>query len=48
VALAASRRTEHIPFTDAFVPEVDLTGGRIVVILPEPSPEPDEDGAPQA
>ena len=51
VALAASRRTEHIPFTDSFVPEVDLTGGRVVVILPEPSePDddtPDEDGPPQ-
>lgn len=52
VALAASRRTEHIPFSDSFVPEVDVTGGRIVVILPEPSePDkdmPDEDGPPQA
>lgn len=52
VALAASRRTEHIPFSDSFVPEVDVVGGRIVVILPEP-PEPDEDtpdedGPPQA
>lgn len=52
VALAASRRTEHIPFNDTFVPEVDLTGGRIVVILPEalqPDEDgPDEDGPPQA
>jgi len=47
VALADSRRTEHIPFTDSFVPEVDLAGGRIVVILPEPS-ELDEDEPPQA
>jgi len=52
VALAASRRTEHIPFSDNFVPEVDLAGGRIVVILQEASEpdgdQPDEDGAPQA
>src|SRR5262245_30490525 len=47
VALADSRRTEHIPFTDGFVPEVDLAGGRIVVILPEPS-APDGDEPPQA
>ena len=44
VALAASRRTEHIPFNDRFVPEVDVAAGRIVVSLPEPS---DEDGPPQ-
>lgn len=51
VALAASRRTEHIPFNDRFVPEVDMTAGKIVVNLPESSDEPDafdEDGAPQA
>lgn len=47
VALAGSRRTEHIPFSDGFVPEVDVAGGRIVVRLPEPS-DPDEDGPPQA
>lgn len=45
VALAASRRTEHIPFTDRFVPEIDVNAGRIVVTLPEPS---DEDERPQA
>ncbi len=44
VALAPSRRTEHIPFRDRFVPEVDVPAGKIVVILPEPS---DEDGPPQ-
>jgi 16S rRNA processing protein RimM len=51
VALAASRRTEHIPFNDRFVPEVDVAGGRIVVILPEASDESDsfdEDVPPQA
>jgi 16S rRNA processing protein RimM len=52
VALAASRRTEHIPFTDSFVPEVDVVRGRIVVILPESSEAdenmPDEDGPAQA
>jgi 16S rRNA processing protein RimM len=49
VALVDSRRTEHIPFNDDFVPEVDLAEGRIVVVLPEPSePDADEDGLPQA
>jgi 16S rRNA processing protein RimM len=47
VALAASRRTEHIPFNDGFVPEVDVAGGRIIVILPVSS-DSDEDGPPQA
>jgi 16S rRNA processing protein RimM len=41
VALAPSRRTEHIPFHDRFVPEVDVPAGRIVVILPESSDEED-------
>jgi 16S rRNA processing protein RimM len=44
IALAASRQTEHIPFNDRFVPEVDLAAGKIVVSLPEPS---DEDEPPQ-
>lgn len=43
VALAASRRTEHIPFHDQFVPVVDVTGGRIVVNLPESSEGEDSD-----
>jgi 16S rRNA processing protein RimM len=32
--LEGSRQTEMIPFADAFVPEVDVAGGRIVVVLP--------------
>lgn len=39
IALVASRRTEHIPFNDRFVPEVDVAAGRIVVNMPEPSEE---------
>jgi 16S rRNA processing protein RimM len=34
IRLAGSRRTELIPFTDAFVPEVDLAAGRVTVRLP--------------
>jgi 16S rRNA processing protein RimM len=36
IALAGSRQTELIPFTKAYVPEVDLAKGRIFVRLPEP------------
>jgi len=42
--------TELIPFTDAFVPVVDIAGGRVSVVLPEATPddsegqEGDEDG----
>ncbi len=35
ISLAGSRRTELIPFTDAFVPDVDLAGRTVVVRLPE-------------
>ena len=45
VALAGSRRTELVPFTDAFVPEVDLDRRIAVVQLPDP---PDDDAPPPA
>ncbi len=35
IAIGGSRRTELIPFSDAFVPEVDLAGRAVVVILPQ-------------
>ena len=34
IRLAGSRQTELIPFTDAFVPEVDVAARRVVVVLP--------------
>lgn len=40
LCLAGSRKTELIPFSDAFVPVVDVAGGRVVVVLP--STESDE------
>jgi 16S rRNA processing protein RimM len=43
IRLAGSRRTELVAFTDAFVPEVDLAEGRVVVRLPEA--ETDDDGS---
>jgi 16S rRNA processing protein RimM len=33
IRLAGARHTELIPFTDAFVPEVDVAARRVVVIL---------------
>lgn len=42
VRLAAGGETELVPFTDAFVPTVDIPGRRVVVILPAAAP--DEDG----
>lgn len=29
-----SRDTDYVPFTDACVPEVDIAGGRLVIIMP--------------
>ena len=48
IALAGSKRTEMIPFTDAFVPTVDLPARRVTVVLPpedkdEEAPTPEED-----
>ncbi len=34
IALSGSRKTELIPFTPAFVPTVDIAGGRVVVVVP--------------
>ncbi len=35
IALEGTTKTEFVPFSDAFVPEVDVKAGRIVVILPD-------------
>ncbi len=34
IRLAGSAKTELVPFTDSFVPEVDLKAGRAVVLMP--------------
>lgn len=41
-----ARETELVPFTDAFVPEVDLAARRMVVVLDEDAAEPDDEGEP--
>jgi len=38
IRLAGSRRTELVAFTDAFVPEVDLASGRVMVRLADAEP----------
>lgn len=41
VRLAGSRRTEYVPFTDAFVPAIDIAARRVTVVMPVAS---DDDG----
>lgn len=40
------RETEYVPFTDTFVPEVDIAAGRVMVVMPVMvgDPEPKDDG----
>jgi 16S rRNA processing protein RimM len=49
IRLAGTGRTELVPFTDAFVPTVDLAGRRVVVLMPELVAAEDgmEDAAPE-
>ncbi len=46
VLRAGARDTEYVPFTDTFVPEVDIAGGRVVVVMPVlvGDPEPQAEG----
>ena len=41
IRLEGKRKTELVPFTDAFVPLIDVAGGRVVVVLPGDKPETD-------
>jgi 16S rRNA processing protein RimM len=45
IRIEGARRTELVPFTSAYVPEVDLAAGRIVVRLPAAVAEEGEAGA---
>jgi 16S rRNA processing protein RimM len=33
IALVGSQRTEYVPFSEAHVPEIDVAGGRLMVVL---------------
>lgn len=43
IALEGARQTELVLFSDAFVPEVDVKGGRVVVRMPVSSDDDDDD-----
>ena len=43
IQLEGTRRTELVVFTDAFVPEVDLAAGQVVVRLSAAEPDGDDD-----
>ena len=43
IRLAGTNRTEFVAFTNAFVPQVDLAAGRMVVVMPE-ADEDDQEG----
>jgi 16S rRNA processing protein RimM len=42
VRLAGKADTELVPFTDAFVPSVDIAGRRVVIVLPSAAPDDDD------
>ena len=46
IRLENSKQTEYVPFTNTFVPAVDLTAGTVTVVLPEAAEgeEPDDLG----
>jgi len=39
IALTGHQATEFIPFTDAFVPVVDIAAGRVVIVVPVSAPD---------
>jgi 16S rRNA processing protein RimM len=43
VRLDGTTRTEYVPFTDAFVPHVDIAAGRATVVMPFAGDDPDDD-----
>ena len=43
IRLAGTGRSELVPFTDAFVPSVDIAARRIEVVMPEAAPDDPED-----
>ena len=44
VRLEGQSVTELIPFTDAFVPVVDIAAGRVVVVMPVSAPDDGDEG----
>jgi len=48
IALSGRRETELVPFTQAFVPEVSINDGRVVVRMPAPPDQSDGPGDSEA
>ncbi len=48
IEFGQGRKTQMVPFTQSFVPEVDLSGGRIVVALSDLEPTVDGGSVPDA
>ena len=45
IQLTATRQTEYIPFTNAYVPHIDIAAGHAIVVMPQiTADEPDEHG----
>lgn len=44
VRLTGQQVTELVPFTDAYVPVVDIAGGRVVVIMPQMTGDEGDEG----
>lgn len=47
IRLAGKRSTELLPFTRAFVPDVDLQAKRLTIVLPSPDSTDDEEAEPE-
>lgn len=45
VQQASGGGSEYVPFTNACVPEVDLDGGKVVIVMPEMVEADDDDGS---
>lgn len=41
IRLAGSKRTEYVPFADAYVPQIDIAAGKVTIVMPVAS---DDDG----
>jgi 16S rRNA processing protein RimM len=43
IRLSGTDRTEFVPFTETSVPSIDMTAGRVVIVLPETTGSEDEE-----
>jgi 16S rRNA processing protein RimM len=45
IRIPGRRETELVPFSDKFVPEVDVAAGKVVVVMPTAAPDDEDNGA---